>query len=395
MLRNFYLPAHWTERTWPPFSAGDCRSWWLATSTPNMWIGTRSLARDGGELLRDYADENSCPIFGPDSPTTNPYNPSATSDVLDILITKNLSFPVYLTSCSALSSDHLPVLIDTSCRSSFHHQPVRPNFRRTDWANFQTRLKDCTRWQSTRVLRRSPAPFWWLWQRLLPSAASVTSHGLRHRLHSGWDTPQGSAAEAVADHRGPRSESRGQPPVEVGDPPAQRVKKWPVERDTRTPRSRRPIAVEDDQTGDESSYSISPLVTPGGIALSDSEKDEALADSLEILFQPVTDPSVPAVIEMVDVSLRYYFLTPTSDPAWRGSRSHQGSQGHARTRTVSRTGHWSLFPSERFPSWHRPSMRFFAPITFPKCGSTLEWSLSLNRGRIRHCPLPIGPLVSC
>jgi len=73
--------------------------------------------------------------------------------------------------------------------------------------------------------------------------------------------------------------------------------------------------VEDDQTGDESSYSISPLVTPGGIALSDSEKDEALADSLEILFQPVTDPSVPAVIEMVDVSLRYYFLTPTSDPA--------------------------------------------------------------------------------
>jgi len=71
--------------------------------------------------------------------------------------------------------------------------------------------------------------------------------------------------------------------------------------------------VEDDQTDDESSYSISPPpVTPGGIALSDSEKAEAIADSLETQFQPVTDSSVPAV-EMVDVALRSYILTPASD----------------------------------------------------------------------------------
>jgi len=44
----------------------------------------------------------------------------------------------------------------------------------------------------------------------------------------------------------------------------------------------------------------------GGIALSDSAKAAALAESLETHFQPVTDPSVPAVIEMVDVSLRSY-----------------------------------------------------------------------------------------
>jgi len=72
--------------------------------------------------------------------------------------------------------------------------------------------------------------------------------------------------------------------------------------------------VEDDQAGDEISYSISPLVTPGGIALSDSEKAEALADNLEAQFQPVTDPSVPAVIERVDVALRSYFLSPASEP---------------------------------------------------------------------------------
>jgi len=95
-----------------------------------------------GKILREYADGNSCLIFGPDSPTTNPYNPLVTPDVLDIVITKNLSFPVYLTSYSALSSDHLPVLIDNSCRSSFHNPPDRPDFRLTDWASFQAQLEE-------------------------------------------------------------------------------------------------------------------------------------------------------------------------------------------------------------------------------------------------------------
>ena len=90
--------------------------------------------------LRDYADGNSCLIFGPDSPTTNSYN-STTPDDLDIVITGDLPSSVHLTSCSALSSDHLPVLIDTTCRSSFQHPTDRPDVRRTDWAKCQTQLE--------------------------------------------------------------------------------------------------------------------------------------------------------------------------------------------------------------------------------------------------------------
>jgi hypothetical protein len=50
--------------------------------------------------------------------------------------------------------------------------------------------------------------------------------------------------------------------------------------------------------------------SPRGIALSDSEKAEALAENLETEIQPVTDLSVPANIKMVDVALRSYFPTP-------------------------------------------------------------------------------------
>jgi len=66
------------------------------------------------KLLRDYADENSCLIFRPDTPTTNPYNSSATPDVMDIVTVKGISFPVCPTSCSALRSNQLPVFNNTT-----------------------------------------------------------------------------------------------------------------------------------------------------------------------------------------------------------------------------------------------------------------------------------------
>jgi endonuclease/exonuclease/phosphatase (EEP) superfamily protein YafD len=85
-----------------------------------------------GRLLRDYADRNSCLIYGPSTHTTLPYNPSGAPDVLDIVIAKDLVLPLHLTTCSALGSDHLPVLIDKQCRSPFLVPSDRPNVRKTD-----------------------------------------------------------------------------------------------------------------------------------------------------------------------------------------------------------------------------------------------------------------------
>jgi hypothetical protein len=39
-----------------------------------------------GALLRDYDDRNACLIFGPDSPTTVPYQQNTNPDVLDIVV---------------------------------------------------------------------------------------------------------------------------------------------------------------------------------------------------------------------------------------------------------------------------------------------------------------------
>jgi hypothetical protein len=103
------------------------------------WNSRLSTAR--ASLLRDYADRNSYLIYGPDSPITAPYTHNATPDVLDINVVKDFVLPVHLTVCTALSSDHLPILIDTSCRSSFRNLPDRPDFTRMDWAAFQACLE--------------------------------------------------------------------------------------------------------------------------------------------------------------------------------------------------------------------------------------------------------------
>jgi hypothetical protein len=56
------------------------------------------------------------------------------------------------------------------------------------------------------------------------------------------------------------------------------------------------------------------LQGPGGVALSDSERADALSDRIEAQFQPVDEPSDPAFIEMVDVQMRAYEYAPASEP---------------------------------------------------------------------------------
>jgi hypothetical protein len=79
-------------------------------------------------------------MYGPIKSTTVHYKFSANHDVLDIVITKDLVTPVYLITCSELSLDHLPVLIDTQCRSSLLNLPDPPDLR-TGWVKFQACLE--------------------------------------------------------------------------------------------------------------------------------------------------------------------------------------------------------------------------------------------------------------
>jgi hypothetical protein len=71
----------------------------------------------------------------------------------------------------------------------------------------------------------------------------------------------------------------------------------------------------------------------------------------------MTDPSVPEVIEMVDLVLKTYSLTPASDPSYptlmRFRKPSEVSKSkRLQAETVSRTGHWRISHSERNHSWY-------------------------------------------
>jgi hypothetical protein len=72
--------------------------------------------------------------------------------------------------------------------------------------------------------------------------------------------------------------------------------------------------MDDDIEGDASPHNLaSHLQIPGGVALSDSEKAETLADSLDAQFQPMDEPSDTAVIEMVHEAMRAYDYASASE----------------------------------------------------------------------------------
>jgi len=77
-------------------------------------------------------------------------------------------------------------------------------------------------------------------------------------------------------------------------------------------------------TGDQQSWKIirqvlriptesSSLPTLGRLALSDSDKAEALADNLEAQFQPVNNTSVPASLTF-NKEMQAYSLAPANEP---------------------------------------------------------------------------------
>jgi hypothetical protein len=68
--------------------------------------------------------------------------------------------------------------------------------------------------------------------------------------------------------------------------------------------------MEDDKEGDASSHSFATLAR--------TEKTSSLrlrdSGSHHAYFQPLNDPSDPAVIEMVDEAMRAYEYAPASEP---------------------------------------------------------------------------------
>jgi hypothetical protein len=179
--------------------------------------------------------------------------------------------------------------MDTRCRSSFLNLPDHPDFRRTNWVKFQACLEDrlpctpilrsgveidtCVKEVSSAITEALAAS--------APGDALLTIHGpppariqddisLKHRLRRLWQITRYPALKAevnrlqrsVTHQLNEWRKEQWNATLESIDPEDQSLRKM-TKRVMRVPTL------------------SAPLVTQGGLALSDSEIAEALTDSIE------------------------------------------------------------------------------------------------------------------
>jgi hypothetical protein len=230
--------------------------------------------------------------MGRTHPRQTPYNSNEPPDVLDIVIVKDFVLPVHLTVCHTLSSDHhLPVLIDTNCRASFHDPLYRSDFTRTDWAIFQASF-----------------------EARLPKNPIVHDEEAIDKSVEKMNSAIQAALVASAPKRRPSTDTRPPLPASIQDEIRLKNRlrrRWQGTRDSalkaRVIRLQRSVTyrlnewrnerwnskLESSDSGDQSLWKMTEKVmrvpTPSrGLAFSDSEKAEALANSLEAQFHRLT-----------------------------------------------------------------------------------------------------------
>ncbi|PSN53748.1 hypothetical protein C0J52_02213, partial [Blattella germanica] len=97
------------------------------------------------QTFQNISIRHHCDVHGPTSQTYNPYVRDFRTDVLDIVITKDISFQFDLNVCVALNSDHYPVILDAHCRASFKAPLTRYDQRRVNWNDYKAAVEDITR----------------------------------------------------------------------------------------------------------------------------------------------------------------------------------------------------------------------------------------------------------
>ena len=183
-----------------------------------------------------------------------------------------VSFLLYLTSCSALNSDHVPVLIGTACCPSFQHRRDRPQLRHTAWANVQTNLHYLVPFDSELHNRMRIDTYI---QNFCTFLKALTAFDPKHHPR---DDPRPLITAGIQNELNPKTrlcrhwQITRNPALRVEVNRLQwsgtcRLNEWRNDQTTRISRSRGPVDVEEFDAGDRSLYSIFHLDTGGNRSL--------------------------------------------------------------------------------------------------------------------------------
>lgn len=105
-------------------------------NSKNIAWKCNSTSSHGRKLLQ-LITNNNLDIHAPNEPTHYPYNNRITPDILDIIISQGINFPIYQTVVPDLDSDHNPVICSFQGKISIQDNINKTINKNINWSKFR------------------------------------------------------------------------------------------------------------------------------------------------------------------------------------------------------------------------------------------------------------------
>jgi exonuclease III len=98
------------------------------------------LNNTNGKILLTHSNKKSYSVIAPFEPTFYSHNLKVKPDVLDVALVKNINLTFDIKTLTKLSSDHLPVLIDFDAHTTYNEPRLIFNYKKADWDSYKTEI---------------------------------------------------------------------------------------------------------------------------------------------------------------------------------------------------------------------------------------------------------------
>lgn len=284
-----------------------------------------NVTNKNGEILLKYlADtDNDIAIIGPEQPTHHPFaHPGNPGDVLDIAVLKDIRSPIKLTTIPAINSDHDPVILELGTDATHRAPPPRIKLDRIQWPIYKQQLNQMVKPNpkiktakdidiaihtlSTLLISAAeasyvPAPA----KRPPPGALPeniTTAISDKNRSRSLWQRTRDPQHRANYNRKTNivknmlKEHASTQWDKKLTDMNAKDCSLWQMTRALTKQKLKTP-----------------PLLGPNGVAASDAQKAELLAESIENQLKPNPAPPNHIFKHHVTAEVQSLLMTPVDD----------------------------------------------------------------------------------
>jgi Reverse transcriptase (RNA-dependent DNA polymerase)/Endonuclease-reverse transcriptase len=276
------------------------------------------LNNANGKLLLAHSNKKSYSVIAPFNPTFYSYNLKVKPDVLDVALVKNINLTFDIKTLTKLNSDHLPVLIDFEAHTTHNAPRLTFNYKKADWDSYRTEIHSeldkfeaikstqdldshvtrFTEVMQTAMHNNIPLNKPKSYNTVLPKPI-LDNIKLKDNCKKVYLKVRNPALKTIVNRLTKQIKT---------DVAEHNHSQWESKVSQINPQDRSLWRLSGALT--RKAHAIPPLTGVNGIAYTDSDKANVLADTLEQTFQPNDEPKCNAHINTVNDKVNSFLQRP-------------------------------------------------------------------------------------